>query len=136
VSNIPLAPPPSRRMNLLHDTVHLVSQVYLFGNIYKTAQLSPIGPLIFIVYGFDVVWIPDRKFGEGDLRLQHRSLAVDIVALPELGCELITHGNILSIVVPVLLKRGHPANAIVIPLQVPGFEIMVPRAIVMSYFAK
>lgn len=87
-----------------------------------------------MVNRFDVVWIPHRKFGEGDLRLQHRPLAmvmphVCIVSRLQLilrHCrrELVAHGNILSIMVPMLLERRHPANAVVISLQVPALKIM------------
>jgi len=84
----------------------------------------------------DIVRISDRKFGEGDLRLQHRSLTPRIVSLPKLRHEFITHGNVLSIVITMLLERWHPPNAIVISLQVSSFKIMVPQAIVMGHFAK
>lgn len=120
--------------NKLYDTFHLISQVHLSTKLNHHHSSEP--GLIFMINRFDIVRIPDRKFGEGDLRLQHRSLTPYIVSLPILRHELITHGNILSIVITMLLKRWHPTNAVVISLQVSRFKTMVPRVIVVGNFAK
>lgn len=116
---------------------HRDTQIHLSTKLNHTVVIQMTHPgLIFIINRFDIVRI--HSFGEVNLRLQRRVLAPRIVSLPVLRHELITHGNILRIMVTVLLERWHPPNAIVISLQVLSFEIMVPQAmvIVMCHFGK
>ena len=97
-----------------------------------------------------VVGVGDGKFFEGDLRSEHargwplaasvvpnnRRTTIRVVCIADGGNVLVAHGNVLCVMVPVVLERGHPASRVEIPLEVLGLEIQVAGAVVTDHLAK
>lgn len=97
-----------------------------------------------------VVGVGDGKFFEGDLRAEHargwplvasvvpnsRSTTIPVVCVADGRNVLVAHGNVLCVMVPVVLERGHPASRVEIPLEVLGLEIQVAGAIVTNHLPK
>lgn len=97
-----------------------------------------------------VVGVRDGKFFEGDLRSEHargwplaapvvpnsRSTTIRVACFAHGRSVLVAHGNVLCVMVPVVLERGHPASRVEIPLEVLGLEIQVAGAIMTNHLPK
>ena len=98
-----------------------------------------------------VVWVGDGEFVEGDLRSEHArggplaagvvpssrsTTTIRVVCVADGRDVLVAHGDVLCVMVPVVLERGHAASRVEIPLEVLGLEIQVAGAVVTDHLPK